>query len=81
MNLEEAKKILVNENLHHINWYDEKNLREHQVGIKLNNGKWVVFVTDERASIITGSELKFDSEDEALDVLIQKGRLLKKCRG
>lgn len=77
MNIKEAKRIIEEEGLQQINWYDEDNLRENQVGIKLDNGKWTVFVTDERASIVLGSIKNFNSEEEALDVLIQKARYSK----
>ena len=78
MKLEEAKKIMAEENLLRINWYGENDSDEHQVGIELNSGEWVVYITNERASIITGSILKFSSEDEALDNLIERARFLKK---
>jgi hypothetical protein len=77
----EAKKIIADEGLHRVNWYDEENLRENQVGIKLDNGEWIIYVTDERASVVLGSISKFSSEEEALDVLIRKARYGKKNFG
>ena len=81
MKLEKAKKIITNEDLHGINWYNEDNLRENQVGIKLKNGEWIVYVTDERASVVLGSVIKFNSEEEALEVLIRKARCGKEIFG
>jgi len=74
----EAKKIIADEKLDRVNWYDEVNLRENQVGIKYDNGEWVVFVTDERANIVSGSIIKFSTEEDALDTLIRKARYNKK---
>lgn len=81
MKLEEAEEIIKNEDLCHINWYDESNLRENQVGIKLDNGEWIIYVTDERASIIWGSDIKFNSQEEALDALVRKARYFKRNFG
>ncbi len=50
-------------------------MRENQVGISLENGEWIIYVTDERASKVLGSIINFKSEDEALEVLIRKARL------
>ncbi len=57
-----------------INWYDQDNLRENQVGIKRENDCWVVYATDERASIVTTSTSKHISESEALEMLVKKAR-------
>jgi hypothetical protein len=54
---------------------------ENQVGIRLDNGEWTVYVTDERASLVLGSIVKFSSEEDALDVLIRKARYSKKVFG
>ncbi len=81
MKLDEAKKIIADEGLHRVNWYDEENLRENQVGIRLDNGEWIIYVTDERASVVLGSISKFSSIEDALDVLIRKARYGKKIFG
>lgn len=70
----EAILIIEKEELKRINWYNENELRENQVGIKYEDGKWVVFATDERASIVDTSVSIFDSEEEALEKLIRKAR-------
>ncbi len=76
-----SKKIIADEGLHRVNWYDEENLRENQVGIRLDNGEWIIYVTDERASVVLGSISKFSSIEDALDVLIRKARYGKKIFG
>ena len=78
MNLNDAREIARIEDLHNINWYAKSNLRANQVGISKNNNEWIVYVTDERASIVPASIAKFSSEDGALDILIQKARFGKK---
>jgi hypothetical protein len=74
MKTEDAKRIITNEKLYNVNWYNESDIREKQVGITKNNGEWIVYVTDERANVVSASIVRFNSEDDALDVLIQKAR-------
>lgn len=81
MNKIEVKEIIEKEELTRVNWYNEDELRENQVGIKLQNKKWIVYVTDERANIVDGSVIEFESEEEAYDVLIKKARYGKKKFG
>lgn len=38
----------------------------------------VVYVTDERANIVDGSEVCIENEDEAYEMLIRKGRYAQK---
>ena len=70
----EAKKIVKEEGLKRINWYGEQELKEDEVGIKYDDNHWVVYATDERASVVTGSITKFDNESEALDNFIARAR-------
>ena len=74
MTREEAKKIIVEEKLKHFNWNEERDLRENEVGIKFENSRWIVYATDERASIVSGSIAEFDSENDALDNFISRVR-------
>lgn len=74
MTREEANLIIEKEELKRLNWYDEKNLRENQVGIKYENGQWLVYATDERASIVDASVSTFKTEEEALVMFIRKAR-------
>lgn len=74
----EAKEIIARKGLKRINWFNEHDLQENQVGIKEDNGLWSVYVTDERASVVTGSVVKFDSKEEALDNFIKRALTEKK---
>jgi hypothetical protein len=56
------------------NWNENRNLIENEVGLKYENGKWIVYVTDERASIVTGSVTEFCLEEEALENFIKRIR-------
>jgi len=62
------------EDLKRINWNNENELRENQVGITYKDGRWIVFATDERASIVETSIAVFNSEGEAIEKLIHKAR-------
>lgn len=74
----EAKEILDSEQLGHYNWYYEHKLKENEVGIECENGQWKVFVTDERAGIVTDSVAIFKDEEEALENFIKRVRILKR---
>lgn len=74
MTEQEAKEIIVEENLRRFNWFDEHPIRENEVGIKLEGNEWIVYVTDERASIITGSVTNFISKSDALINFIKRLR-------
>lgn len=74
MNPDEAKKIMADEDLRNVNWYNEGNLRENQVVITKDGNEWVVYVTDERANMVSASITKCISEDRALEILIKKAR-------
>lgn len=74
MTRDEAKKILETESLIHYNWFNQHELNEDEVGIDYVNGKWIVYATDERASIVSGSVVEFSSEEEALDNFIYRVR-------
>lgn len=78
MKFSDAERIIKDEDLYNINWYNESNLKENQVGIAKNDNGWIVYVTDERASIVPASISRFNSEDKALDTLIRKARYGKK---
>lgn len=77
----ETKKIIEEEKLKRVNWFEESKLRENQVGIKKEGNTWIVYVTDERASVVEGSIAHFSSEEEAYEMLIRKGRYAKKRFG
>jgi hypothetical protein len=70
----EAKEIIQKECLKRFNWFDEHPLRENEVGIRVDGEQWVVYVTDERASVVSSSISKFNNESDALDNFIKKLR-------
>ncbi|MEK5521409.1 Imm59 family immunity protein [Heyndrickxia sp. FSL W8-0423] len=72
MTKQEAKEIIRKEMLKRYNWFDEHPLRENEVGIRVDDDYWVVYVTDERASIVRGSITKFSNESDALDNFIKR---------
>lgn len=72
MTREEALKIITNEQLDYFNWYEDRDIRSDEVGIKKISNKWIVYSTDERASII--SEKTFLTETEALENFIKRLR-------
>jgi Immunity protein 59 len=74
MTQQEAKEIIEKENLRRFNWFDEHPLRENEVGIKVDDNQWTIYVTDERASIVSGSITEFNNESDALDNFIKRLR-------
>lgn len=74
MTQEKALLILKEEGLSHYNWNEEHEKRENEVVIKLDRNKSIVYVTDERASIVTGSIAIFETEEEALENFISRVR-------
>lgn len=74
MTREEANKIIIEEGLQNYNLNEKRNNRENEVGIINNNGMWMVYAIDERASVVTGSEKIFENENEAWDNLIKRLR-------
>lgn len=78
MTREEALKIIREEDLRHYNICEQRPYREMEFVIQNYDGKWVVYVTDERASVITGSEAVFISESDAWDNFIKRLRISKR---
>ena len=74
MTQQEAKEIIKKEELRRYNWFDEHPLKENEVGIKVDDNKWIIYVTDERASIVSGSVTQFHNESDALDNFIKRLR-------
>ena len=50
MKIEDARKIIQEEGLQGYNLCEERENRENEVVLKKENEKWIVYVTDERAS-------------------------------
>lgn len=81
MNQQEIRKIIEEEKLTRINWFNENQLSENQVGIRKDSNRWIVYVTDERANVVDGSIVQLEKEEEAYDMLLKKGRYAKKKFG
>ncbi|MFJ7366861.1 Imm59 family immunity protein [Peribacillus frigoritolerans] len=77
MTQQEAKEIIEQEKLKRYNWFNEHPQRENEVGIRVDGDQWVVYVTDERASEVTGSITEFNNESDALENFIKRLRLEK----
>ena len=52
----------------------KRDNKENEVVILKQSGKWIVYVTDERASKITNSVDEYTTESEALDDFIERLR-------
>ncbi|NLK23205.1 MAG: hypothetical protein GX309_04275 [Clostridiales bacterium] len=74
MNINEAIKIIHDEKLQDYNLNEGRNNRENEVVLRYENDKWIVYVTDERASKITNSQDIYSDEEEALDDFIDRLR-------
>lgn len=80
MTKEQALSIIQNEQLKNYNIEEERNNQENEVGICEEKGLWKIYATDERASIITGSESIFKNESAAWDNFIERLRADKVLR-
>ena len=74
MNIKEAIKIIHEEKLQDYNMNEERDNKENEVVLRHENDKWIVYVTDERASKITNSQDTYSDEEEALDDFIDRLR-------
>ncbi|MGG0658428.1 Imm59 family immunity protein [Rummeliibacillus pycnus] len=74
MNIKEAIRIIHEEKLQDYNMKEERDNRENEVVLRHKNDKWIVYVTDERASKITNSQDTYADEEEALDDFIDRLR-------
>lgn len=74
MNIKEAIRIINEEKLQNYNMNEERDNKENEVVLKHENDKWIVYVTDERASKITNSQDIYSDEEEALDDFIDRLR-------
>lgn len=74
MTKEQALEIITNEQLTNYNMGEGRYYRENEVGICKEDGLWKVYATDERASIVTGSESIFENENAAWDNFVKRLR-------
>lgn len=74
MNIKEAIRIIHEEKLQDYNMNEVRDNRENEVVLRHENDKWIVYVTDERASKITNSQDTYADEEEALEDFIDRLR-------
>lgn len=74
MEKNKAIEIIENEKLTNLNMFEERDNKENEVVVVKKEGKWIVYVTDERASKITNSVDEYVTESEALDDFIDRLR-------
>ncbi|MCA0149736.1 MULTISPECIES: Imm59 family immunity protein [Rossellomorea] len=80
MNIKEAMRIIHDENLQGYNMNELRDNRENEVVLRHENDKWIVYVTDERASKVTNSQDTYTDEKEALTDFIDRLRADKVLR-
>ncbi len=80
MEKSKAIEIIKDEKLTNFNMFEERDNKENEVVIVKKKEKWVVYVTDERASKITNSVDEYATESEALDDFIDRLRADKLLR-
>ena len=76
MTRDDIKKIIKEEGLRGYNFFEDRMDMENEIVIVNDSNQWIVYVTDERASKITGSEKMFDNEVDALDNFLKRLRAL-----
>ena len=74
MERDKAIEIIHKEGLIDFNMFEKRDDKENEVVILKQSGKWIVYVTDERASKITNSVDEYTTESEALDDFIERVR-------
>lgn len=80
MTREEAIEIILEEKLSNCNLDEDRENNEDEVVIKSRDNMWAIYVTDERASKVPGSEKIFENEEAAWDNLIKRLRAGKRLR-
>ncbi len=80
MTREDVINIIQSERLKSYNLNENRYNREDEVVIKQENNTWIVYVTDERASKVTGSEEVFISEKDAWSNFIKRLRILNRIK-
>ena len=76
MTRDDIKKIIKEEGLRGYNFFEDRMDMDNEIVIVNDSNQWIVYVTDERASKITGSEKMFDNEIDALDNFLKRLRAL-----
>ncbi|CDE46412.1 putative uncharacterized protein [Clostridium sp. CAG:411] len=74
MERDKAIEIIHKEGLINFKMFEKRDNKENEVVLLKQSGKWIVYVTDERASKITNSVDEYTTESEALDDFIERLR-------
>ena len=74
MERDKAIEIIHKEVLINFKMFEKRDNKENEVVLLKQSGKWIVYVTDERASKITNSVDEYTTESEALDDFIERLR-------
>ena len=77
MQIQDLENIIKDEHLHGANICNTTSLKPDQVVITQEEGRWKVYNTDERASLI-GVVCYFNSEDEACEDFIKSSNIFSK---
>ena len=80
MTIKDVIDIIQKEGLTNYNLNEARYNREDEVSIKKENDNWSVYVTDERASKIAGSEFIFISEEDACNNFVKRLRISNKIK-
>ena len=76
----DVEEIIVEEGLDSYSFFEDRADAENEIVIKTKNGEWTIYITDERASMITGSKETFDNEEDALVSFVKRLRGLNYIR-
>ncbi len=80
MKEEDVTKIIQRGKLQGYNFNEARHNREDEVVIKKRDNGWSIYVTDERASKVTGSEVICINEEDAWTNFINKLRILNRIK-
>lgn len=80
MTKQEAVAIIESEQLEDYNLCEQRYHHENEVGIQNLGVQWIVYATDECASVVTVSEAYFEFEEDAWDNFIHRLRALNRIR-
>lgn len=72
--------ILNKEKLISYNFFEDRKDASDEIVIRIVSGKYVVYATNERATIVTEGEKVFDNESDALENFVRRLRALNRFR-
>jgi hypothetical protein len=74
MTRDELKAVIAAEGLGNALFLDESSIDENSVVLEPHDGRWLVYLTIERAAVVPTTVREFDTEAEALDHVLVKLR-------